>query len=172
MTRTLLSMVHAPLNLWVEVALTSVYLINLLHMPTLEWSSPYFMLFRRNPSYSHLCIFWCACFPHLGSYVSNKLQPRSTEFIFLSKHVLAGSSPFATLELHHFNSPPAAVPYRPPTQLELTELPDHQQPVPTLAVTEIIAAPAPPCAAPAPPEPAAEVKIIKWFPKEHGWCPH
>ena len=83
MTRTLLSTSHAPLDLWVEAALTSVYLINLLPTPTLGWSSPYYMLFRKHPTYSHLRTFGCACFPHLGSYVSNKLQPRSTECVLL-----------------------------------------------------------------------------------------
>ena len=59
MTRTLLATAHVPLTLWVEVALTSIHLINLLPTPTLGWTTPYTLLFGRPPVYSHLRTFGC-----------------------------------------------------------------------------------------------------------------
>lgn len=77
MTRTLLATSHLPLNLWVEAALTSVYLINILPTPLLKWQSPFSLIFQRSPTYSHLQTFGCSCFPHLRAYVSNKLMSRA-----------------------------------------------------------------------------------------------
>ena len=57
--RTLLITSHAPQELWVEAALTAVYLINLLPTSTLQWDTPYFRLHKRQPSYSSLCVFGC-----------------------------------------------------------------------------------------------------------------
>lgn len=81
--RTLLITSHAPQDLWVEAALTTVYLINLLPTYTLQWDTPYFRLHKRQPSYSSLRVFGCSCFPHLGPYVSNKLAARSVECVFI-----------------------------------------------------------------------------------------
>ncbi|KAF5199311.1 Retrovirus-related pol polyprotein from transposon tnt 1-94 [Thalictrum thalictroides] len=83
MARTLLATSNAPLNLWVEAVSTAVYLINRLPTPVLQWASPYFRLFGQSPSYVDLRTFGCACYPHLGDYVTNKLLPRSVECVFL-----------------------------------------------------------------------------------------
>ena len=83
MTHTLLAAAHVPLTLWVEAALTSVHLINLLPTPTLGWTTPYTLLFGRPLVYSHLRTFGCICFPYLGNYVHNKLMPRSVECVFV-----------------------------------------------------------------------------------------
>ncbi|KAK0602034.1 hypothetical protein LWI29_029746 [Acer saccharum] len=93
--------------------------------------------FSNNFDFCNDC---ASCKSHRLPFISNKI------FASLPKQVLAGSSPLATLELHPVTSSPAAVPCPPTTQLELTELSDRQQPVPTLAVTEMDIA--------APPEPA------------------
>ncbi|CAL2265123.1 unnamed protein product [Prunus armeniaca] len=83
MTRILLNTSHMPLNLWVEAALTSVHLINLLPTPILNWSTPYSILFSKPPTYSHLRVFGCSCFPFLGPYVNHKLLSRSLECVFI-----------------------------------------------------------------------------------------
>lgn len=83
MTRTLLAAASAPLTLWVEAALTSVHLINLLPISTLQWSTPYTFLFGRPPIYSHLRTFGYMCFPYLGPYVHDKLMPRSIKCVFV-----------------------------------------------------------------------------------------
>jgi hypothetical protein len=66
---------------WGEAVLTSVYLLNRMPTPVLNWDSPFSRLFGRIPCYSDLRVFGCACYPHLGAYVTNK--PRTTECVFL-----------------------------------------------------------------------------------------
>lgn len=83
MTRNLLATANLQLNLWVEAALTFIYLINILPTPLLKWQSPFSIIFQCSPSYSHLQTFGCSCFPHLRAYVSNKLISRSLECVFL-----------------------------------------------------------------------------------------
>lgn len=68
---------------WVEAVLTSIYHISLLPTPTLNWETPHSRLYGSPPSYSSLRVFGCSCFPHLRSYVSNKLSSHSIECIFL-----------------------------------------------------------------------------------------
>jgi hypothetical protein len=83
MTRSLLLTSGAPHHLWVEAVLTSIYLINLLPTPTLHWDTLHTHLYDSSPSYSSLRVFGCSCFPHLGSYVSDKLSRHSIECVFL-----------------------------------------------------------------------------------------
>lgn len=83
MTRTLLLTSGVPQNLWVEAALTSFYLINLLPTPILDWVTPYRRLYGTPPLYYSLRVFGCSCFPHHGSYVSNKISRSSVNCVFL-----------------------------------------------------------------------------------------
>ncbi|CAL9021646.1 unnamed protein product, partial [Prunus brigantina] len=83
MIRTLLTTSQTPHNLWVEAALIAVHLINLLPTPNLQWDTPYNRLFQHPPSYSHLRVFGCSCFPYLGPYTENKLTNRTLECVFL-----------------------------------------------------------------------------------------
>lgn len=169
MTRTLLSSSHAPLHLWVEAALTSVYLINLLPTPLLKWSSPYSLLFQQPPNFSHLRTFGCAYFSHVGSYVTNKLMSHSVECVFLGyslqhksyrcldpslQHVIFDEThfPFAHLpSTDHTSSPTVElelcpVTPSPPPPLVLPEPPSPaESPPPTPTLEELVtSAPAPP----------------------------
>jgi hypothetical protein len=45
--------------------------------------TPYFALFDIHPSYNHLRVFGCACYPNLASTAPHKLAPRSTRCVFL-----------------------------------------------------------------------------------------
>ncbi|KAI5336302.1 hypothetical protein L3X38_015569 [Prunus dulcis] len=83
MIRTLLVTSKVPYCFWAYAALTAVHLINLTPTLVLNWITPYSVLFHRPPSYSHLRVFGCSCFPHLGPYVPNKLMSRSIECVFL-----------------------------------------------------------------------------------------
>ncbi|KAI5318257.1 hypothetical protein L3X38_037965 [Prunus dulcis] len=83
MAYTLLVSSGVPLKYWVEAMLTSVYLINRLPTPVLQWNSPFSRLFGRVPYYSDLRTFGCACYPYLGAYLTNKLLPRTVECVFL-----------------------------------------------------------------------------------------
>ncbi|KAG8501806.1 hypothetical protein CXB51_004095 [Gossypium anomalum] len=51
--------------------------------PILQQRSPYEVLYKVKPSYSHFKVFGCACYPCLRPYHPNKLQFRSSLCIFL-----------------------------------------------------------------------------------------
>lgn len=61
----------------------ATYLLNILPSKTLAYQSPLQILYRKDPSYSHLRIFGCLCYPLFPSTTINKLQPRSTPCVFL-----------------------------------------------------------------------------------------
>lgn len=79
----LLAKANLPLNVWEDVFLKAVYLINRLPSPTLHNSTPLQLLFGKIPDYSFLKVFGCSCFPHLRPYNSHKLEFRSLECIFI-----------------------------------------------------------------------------------------
>jgi hypothetical protein len=62
-TLTVLAQSHLPVRYWVEAVCTSTYLINTLPTPTLNNSNPFSKLFHKNPDYSLLRTFGCACYP-------------------------------------------------------------------------------------------------------------
>lgn len=51
--------------------------------PVLHLKSPFEILYHSPPSLSHLRVFGCACYPSMKPYRSNKLEPKTTECIFL-----------------------------------------------------------------------------------------
>jgi hypothetical protein len=79
----LLSHAYVPLTHWDDAFQTACYLINRLPTHLLKNKSPYELLFKSSPDYSNLRIFGCACWPNLRPYNSHKLQPRSTQCVFL-----------------------------------------------------------------------------------------
>jgi len=80
---TLLSQCKAPLKLWCYAFETSVYLINHMPAPVLNYKSPFECLFRSAPDYSFLRTFGCLCFPFLRPYNVHKLDFRSSPCVFL-----------------------------------------------------------------------------------------
>jgi hypothetical protein len=87
MLRSLLFQASIPARLWVEGLHTATYLLN--HLPTkaISTTSPYFTLHGVTPSYEHLRVFGCACYPNLSVKAAHKLAPRSTRCIFLGYSV-------------------------------------------------------------------------------------
>lgn len=78
-----------PLKFWDEAFLTSIHLINRLPTPNLNNSSPFSLLYNKSPSYSHLRVFGCLCFPNLRPYNKNKFAFKSIHCTLLgysSKH--------------------------------------------------------------------------------------
>lgn len=61
----------------------ATYLLNILPSKTLNFQSPLQILYQKDPSYSHLRVFGCLCYPLFPSTMINKLQPRSTPCVFL-----------------------------------------------------------------------------------------
>ncbi|PKU81649.1 Retrovirus-related Pol polyprotein from transposon TNT 1-94 [Dendrobium catenatum] len=83
LTRTLLLQASLPHRFWAESLSTANYLINRLPSKPLSYQTPYHRLYGKDPSYTHLRVFGCLCFPWLKPYTMNKLSPRSQECIFL-----------------------------------------------------------------------------------------
>ena len=81
--RSLLFQASLPTFYWVEGLHTATYLLNRLPTKTLEFATPHFALFGSHPSYSHLRVFGCACYPNMSATAPHKLSPRSTLCVFL-----------------------------------------------------------------------------------------
>jgi hypothetical protein len=80
---SLLAQSHLAPHYWVDAFLTAVYLINRLPTPVLQHQSPYFKLLQKQPDYSFLKTFGCACYPLLRPYIPHKLSFRSSKCVFL-----------------------------------------------------------------------------------------
>jgi hypothetical protein len=76
--RTLLIQSSVSPSFWVAALGTATYLLNILPTKTLALSTPHFALFAHNPSYEHLHVFGCICYPNLSATTPHKLSPRST----------------------------------------------------------------------------------------------
>lgn len=71
---TLFSHAYLPLIFWSHAFATTIYLINRMLTNTLDFSSPYELIFGTNPNYFKLKIFRCLCYPGLRPYSSHKLD--------------------------------------------------------------------------------------------------
>jgi hypothetical protein len=80
--RTLLIQASLPRRYWVEELHNATYLLNQLPTTTIQVAYPYHALLRSVPSYEHLRIFGCACYPNTAATTAHKLSPRSTRCIF------------------------------------------------------------------------------------------
>jgi hypothetical protein len=54
---------------------------------TIQAACPHLALFGSAPSYEHLCVFGCTCYPNTTATAPHKLSPRSTRCVFLSYSV-------------------------------------------------------------------------------------
>jgi hypothetical protein len=72
-----------PLKFWGQAFLTATHLINHTRTKILDYDTPIHRLLGVQPDYSTLCVFGCACWPHLRPYNSHKLQVRSIWCAFL-----------------------------------------------------------------------------------------
>jgi hypothetical protein len=68
---------------WAEGLHTAVYLLNRLPTKTISAACPHVALFGSAPSYEHLRVFDCACYPNTTATAPHKLSPRSTRCVFL-----------------------------------------------------------------------------------------
>jgi hypothetical protein len=84
----LLSHAHAPLHYWDDAFQSACYLINRLPTSVLNFHSPFEKLFNTSPDYLFLKTFGCACWPNLRPYNTHKLQPRSSQCLFLGYSLL------------------------------------------------------------------------------------
>ncbi|GJU36599.1 ribonuclease H-like domain-containing protein [Tanacetum coccineum] len=78
---TLLFQAHMPPSYWVEALNMAAHLLNILPSTAINNAIPFTKLYNQTPTYEHLRVFGCLCYPHID--VSHKLEPRSTPCIFL-----------------------------------------------------------------------------------------
>jgi hypothetical protein len=88
--RTINNMIHSLLFqasflvcYWIDGLHTATYLLNRLPSKMTCESYPYVTLHGVIPSYEHLRVFGCACYPNLSTQAPHKLAPRSTRYAFL-----------------------------------------------------------------------------------------
>ncbi|KAG8489179.1 hypothetical protein CXB51_017224 [Gossypium anomalum] len=79
----LLGQANVPMHLWAHTFITAIHLINRLPTPVLNGKSPYELLYKSVPTYMHLKVFGCRCYPYLRPFNSNKLQYHSRPCVFL-----------------------------------------------------------------------------------------
>jgi hypothetical protein len=81
MTRTLLFQNNVPKFFWSEAVLTAVYLINKLPSVTLNFKTPFEILYGRKIDLGHLKVFGCTCFVY--THKLDKVDFTSIKAIFL-----------------------------------------------------------------------------------------
>lgn len=79
--RSLLFQASLPARYWVEGLAAAIYLHNRLPTKAVSHLAPYFALFGTSPSYNHLRVFGCVCYPNLSATAPHKLAPRSTRCV-------------------------------------------------------------------------------------------
>jgi hypothetical protein len=80
---TLLIQASLPRRYWAEGIHTATYLLNHLPTTTIQDACPHLALFGSVPSYEHLHVFGCTCYPNMTATAPHKLSPRSTRCVFL-----------------------------------------------------------------------------------------
>jgi hypothetical protein len=83
MIRCLLFQASVPATYWAEALHTATHLLNRLPSKAVSHPTPHFALYGTAPSYDHLRVFGCACYPNISATAPNKLSPRSTRRLFL-----------------------------------------------------------------------------------------
>lgn len=81
--RTSLAHSSMPPSFWHHALQITTYLQNILPSKILSHHSPTQYLYHKDPSYTHLRVFGCLCYPLFPSTTINKLQARSTPCAFL-----------------------------------------------------------------------------------------
>jgi hypothetical protein len=88
---TLLFQASIPPKYWVERLHIATYLLNRLPTKTIITSYPYTALYNTLPTYEHLWVFRCACYPNLSEKTPHKLAPDilyAVQQVCLHKHDL------------------------------------------------------------------------------------
>ncbi|KAL0431876.1 UNVERIFIED_CONTAM: hypothetical protein Sradi_0813600 [Sesamum radiatum] len=74
---------HLPNTFWAESILAATHIINRLPSVTLQWKTPYELLYNKPPSYTNLKTFGCLCFASNNTPHKSKFDPRAFKCIFI-----------------------------------------------------------------------------------------
>jgi hypothetical protein len=80
--RTLLIQASMAPSYWAEALAAATYLLNW-RPSSINHEIPYAWLHKTPPSYEHLLVFGCLCYPNLQATSPHKLAPRSIACVFL-----------------------------------------------------------------------------------------
>lgn len=80
---TLLLHASMPPSFWPDALATSTYLLNRRLCRPRQRATPFELLFGFPPSYSHLRVFGCLCYPNTTATAPHKLAARSLPCVFL-----------------------------------------------------------------------------------------
>ena len=80
---TLLCHASLPPSFWPHALNTATYLLNILPSKLLGNLTPTHLLYNKSPSYKHLRVFGCLCFPLIPSTKIHKLQSRLSPCLIL-----------------------------------------------------------------------------------------
>ncbi|CAL8157153.1 unnamed protein product [Prunus armeniaca] len=80
---TLLSAASLPTKFWVHYVSHAVYLISRMPSEVLNHQSPFLKLFGHAPNVQNLRVFVTAVYPYVRCYNVHKLQPRTTQCVFM-----------------------------------------------------------------------------------------
>ncbi|GKB32454.1 ribonuclease H-like domain-containing protein [Tanacetum coccineum] len=94
-TRTLLFQAHIPPSYWVEALNMAAHLLNILPSTAINNEIPFTKLHNKPPTYDHLRVFGCLCYPHIS--FDHKLQPSAKARI---------SKPLARMNCHATTTSP------------------------------------------------------------------
>ena len=97
-TRSFLFHVNLPKCFWSFSLCHATYLINILCSPTIHNNTPYELLFKELPTFTHLNIFGCLTYANTITRHRDKLEPRATKCVFLGYH--NGIKGYLLFDLH------------------------------------------------------------------------
>lgn len=83
MMRTLLAHASLPNTFWHHALDTTTYLLNILPTKSSKHNTPTELLYNSTPSFDHLRVFGCLCYPLTPSTTIHKLEHRSHPCVFL-----------------------------------------------------------------------------------------